>query len=254
MGALIAGALGEFSPATFAFAVAAVFLAAILRGFTGFGFALMAVPALALVLPPAEVVPCTLLMPLVAGLDTLRKAWRQADWPSLKPLLLGALAVTPVGVYVLSILPVAFMRAGIGIIVLLAALLFWRGPRFKLAPSRLLSLGVGGLSGFLTGGTAMGGPPVILYYMALPAGLAVGRASLFVFFTCTTVATVAVQATGGLITARALVVAALLLPAVIIGNTLGDRGFDRAGAATYRRVALGSLAVAGAAALLRAFF
>ena len=45
----------------------AVFLAAILRGFTGFGFALAAVPLLSLTLPPARVVPIVVILQAIVA-------------------------------------------------------------------------------------------------------------------------------------------------------------------------------------------
>ena len=51
-----------------------VFVAAVLRGFTGFGFGLAAVPLLSLVLPPAEVVPLVITLQVVIGGAGLRAA------------------------------------------------------------------------------------------------------------------------------------------------------------------------------------
>jgi len=88
MGELLTETLRGLSPMVVMLAVAAVFGAAFLRGFTGFGFALAAVPALSLMLNPIVVVPCTLILgaprrhpgspqaspsrPLALGLDPRR--------------------------------------------------------------------------------------------------------------------------------------------------------------------------------------
>ncbi len=252
MGQAFAGALGELSAPGMAFALATVFAAAVLRGFTGFGFALLAVPALTLVLPPAEAVPCSLIVQWLAGANLLPKVWRSVDWPSVKPLLAGAVAGTPFGIAALAALPADPMRAAIGVIVLGVVALLWRGFKLKGLPPAPLPLGLGALSGLLNGATAMGGPPVIVLYLALPNGVAVGRASLMAFFFFSSAVTIAMTAAAGVVTWRVVALSALMLPATFLGNALGDRGFDRASAALYRRVALVVLFAIGAVALGRA--
>jgi uncharacterized membrane protein YfcA len=60
--------------------VTGVFAAAILRGFTGFGFGIAAVPLLSLALPPAEVVPLVVTLQVVIGVAGLRAAAAACDW------------------------------------------------------------------------------------------------------------------------------------------------------------------------------
>ncbi|MEA2739036.1 MAG: hypothetical protein QOH05_2343, partial [Acetobacteraceae bacterium] len=47
--------------------MAGVLAASVLRGFTGFGFGLAAVPLLSLALPPAEVVPLVVTLQVIIG-------------------------------------------------------------------------------------------------------------------------------------------------------------------------------------------
>ena len=72
-----------------------VFLAGLLRGFTGFGFALAAIPILTLFLPPGAIVPAVSVVALLAGVELLPKAWPAANFRAIRRLLLGALAGTP---------------------------------------------------------------------------------------------------------------------------------------------------------------
>ena len=59
---------------TLLIALLGVFAASVLRGFTGFGFGLAAVPLLSLVLPPAQVVPFVVVLQVVVGTGGLRGA------------------------------------------------------------------------------------------------------------------------------------------------------------------------------------
>ena len=58
---------------TLMIAVFGVFAAALLRGFTGFGFGLAAVPLLSLALPPAKVVPFVVVLQVIVGVVGLRQ-------------------------------------------------------------------------------------------------------------------------------------------------------------------------------------
>jgi hypothetical protein len=231
---------------------AVVFAAGVLRGFTGFGFALVAVPTISLFVDPAEVVPAIVIVAAVAGAEVLPKAWRSVDWRRLRLLLAGAALGTPVGMYGLKALPADLMRAIIGLIVLAAVALLWRGFKLKAPPPAGARFGIGALSGLLNGGTAMGGPPVIIYFLASPEGIAVGRASLLVYFFLLSIWNTAINVAGGLVTIRTLVFAALMVPLMAAGNRIGDRWFDESSAVHYQRVALWFLAVIAALGIGRA--
>lgn len=227
-------------------------LAGVLRGFTGFGAALAAVPALTLVAPPVEVVPCVMLLQVAAGLQLLPRTWRVIDWPAIVPLLASALVATPLGTLLLDRVPPDAMRAVIGLSVLGAVLLLATGAGLEREPSLLARLGIGALSGLFNGGTAMAGPPVIVYFLATRRSAAASRASLLTYFLILSLAGTLSVAAAGLVTRRTLWLAALMLPALALGNELGDRWFDRASAALYRRIALVVLAVLALLAIARA--
>lgn len=234
------------------FVLLVAFGAGILRGYTGFGFALASVPALTLILDPADMVPAITVITLIGGLQLVIQVWRQADWPSVWLLLAGAVVGLPFGVIMLRDLPPDLMRAFIGLVVLIAVLLLWRGFTFSDAPSRAMRLVLGALSGLLNGSTSMGGPPVIIFFLASPAGTVVGRASLLVYFFLLSWITLGTAAWGGLLTIRVLSVTVLMLPAMVAGNWMGAHLFNKSSAGTYRRVALIVLAAVAAIATLRA--
>jgi uncharacterized protein len=234
------------------FVLLVAFGAGILRGYTGFGFALAAVPALTLLLDPADMVPAVTLITLLGGLQLVVQVWRQADWRSVWLLLAGAVVGLPFGIVMLRDLPPDLMRAFIGLIVLIAVLLLWRGVSFSGAPSKRMRLALGALSGLLNGSTSMGGPPVIIFFLASPAGAAVGRASLLVYFFLLSWVTLGSAALGGLLTFRVVLLTVLMLPAMSLGNWVGAHLFTKTSASTYRRVALVVLAAVAAIAIARA--
>jgi len=231
-----------------------VFLAGFLRGFTGFGFALAAVPVLTLFVEPAAVVPAIPIVAMVAGAEQLTRAWKSANWHAIYRLLIGAVVGAPFGVFALTYFSANAMRILIGLVLLGAVLALWRGYRFKERPPTGAQIGIGVASGILNGATAMGGPPVILFFLASPEGVAVGRASLLVYFFFISAWSIVTQAVAGLLDLKVLVLALLMIPVMAVGNVLGDRLFNRAKAATYQRVALAFLLAIAILAIARAIF
>src|SRR3954465_14977376 len=131
----------------------AALVSGVVRGFTGFGFA-MGFVALAtfVVAPPVAVglvwaLDAPYALPLAAG------SLRRAQWGEVVPLLIGATALLPLGAWLLTHLERRLTRWTAAGVVLAAVAALASGARYRTRPSRALSLGVGGLSG-LSGGVA----------------------------------------------------------------------------------------------------
>ncbi len=215
-----------------------IFLAAIVRGYSGFGFSLLSITALSLILTPAQVIPAIFLLEVAASLHLLPSIWRDVHWGSLTFLMLGALLGTPIGVYALANVPQAQMTLALAGFVLLATFLLWRGFSLKTMPSRPATLAVGTATGLANGAFGMGGPPVVLFYFASPAGHAAGRASLIAYFLFTDVVGLGFLSREGLVTRDAGLLALAFLPALAVGIWLGSRSFKSADPARFRKVVL----------------
>ena len=123
--------------------IIAVFIAGVIRGYSGFGFAMVAVTSISLVIPPARVVPLVLILEVIASISLVPQVWRDIDWYSLRWLLAGSLLATPFGVYLLANIPAEPMRISISLLVLVAAILLLRGWAWKRMPGRPLILTTG---------------------------------------------------------------------------------------------------------------
>ena len=233
-------------------ALAMVFLAAIVRGFTGFGFSIAAVPLLSLITTPAQAVPVVLLLQALVSLSGLRAALRVCDWRSLRVLALGALVATPLGAIGLARLPAAPVRVGIAAIVLAAVLVLGRGVRMRVAPRFARVLPFGLLSGLCNGLVGMPGPPVIAFYLASPVETGVARASMIVFFLLTALLALVPLGWFGMVGTAALLQAGLGAPLVWLGSLLGARLYRASPERHYRPVALVLLSVTAGLAVVRA--
>jgi uncharacterized protein len=218
-----------------AYAVVCVFGAAVVRGYSGFGFSLLAIVSLSLLLPPTQIVPSIFILEVAASLHLLPGAWRDIHWRALRWLTLGCLLGTPFGVYALAHVPAAPMTLALAAFVLSAAILLARGYALKALPGPAATFATGTVSGLCNGGFGIGGPPVILFFFSSPTGAAVGRGSMIAYFLMTDLTGLAWQGWNGLLDRATLWRALIFLPPLAAGIWLGNRRFQNADPVGFRR-------------------
>jgi uncharacterized membrane protein YfcA len=251
---LLTSALIGLSPATLVFCVSAMFVAAFIRGFTGFGSSLMWVPSLSLVLPPVAVLPITFLLEVAVSLHLMASVRREIDWRSLTCIYVGTAIGVPVGLSIITAVSADATRTAVALTVIVAAMLLWRGFRLKSTFSTAGTTMIGGAAGLLTGSVGIPGPPVFLYYLSAPLDITVGRASIIGFIFGAAVFGSAFAAVNGMMDVKAAARAALLLPIVFTGTYLGTHAFGRVDPEKARRFALIVLLIMGAVLLMRVIF
>ena len=229
---------------------AAIFLAAIVRGFSGFGLSLLAVTAISLMLPVAQIVPSIFLLEIAASINLIPSIWREIHWRSLRWLMVGYVIGLPIGTYALIHAPEAPTQIVLGLFVIGTSILMLRGFHLERTPGTAASTAAGTASGVLNGAFGIGGPPVVLFYFATPGAAAIGRASIIFFFLFTDLLGVGYFATQGLVTRQSFVQFVFWMPTLLIGVWIGAHGFRRMDQATFRRwvlIILVALAVLGMA-------
>ncbi|MGH6893125.1 MAG: sulfite exporter TauE/SafE family protein [Dongiaceae bacterium] len=232
---------------------AAIFLAAIVRGFSGFGLSLLAITAISLILPVAQIVPSIFLLEIAASLNLIPGIWREIQWGSLRWLMVGYVIGLPIGGYALINAPAAPAQIVLGIFVIGTAILMLRGFHLARTPPAPATTATGVVSGLLNGAFGIGGPPVVLFYFSTPGAAAIGRASVIAFFLFTDLLGILYFAWQGIVTRQSFVQFALWMPALLLGIWLGAHGFRRLDQAAFRRwvliilIALAILGIAKAA-------
>jgi uncharacterized membrane protein YfcA len=224
-------------------AVTIVFLAAIVRGYSGFGFSLLAITALSLIYGPAEIIPSIFLLEIAASLHLLPGLWRDIHWRSLIPLVISTGIGTPIGLMFLTSVPAAPMQIALGLFVFAVTCLLWKGFALKTMPGKIASTTAGLAAGVANGAFGIGGPPVILFYFASPAGNIVGRATLVAYFLLTDTIGLVFLARENLVTTDSLMRTLIFLPALLAGVWLGARSFRNSDPVVFRKWVLVILAV-----------
>jgi uncharacterized membrane protein YfcA len=241
--------LGGLTEIQIAVAVLAALGAAFVRGLAGFGMAILLVPVLGLAIPPREAVVVANWLAMLIGLVGLKKILRASEKSAFQISAVAVLA-TPLGVWLLALADPALARLLIALIAFGAFLLVLLPKKpAHYAPSLPETGGTGLLSGILTGFAGMPGPPVVPYYLRreIPAQLA--RASMMTIFLATSFAGVVSAYALGVATVREPMLAAVLFPAVLLGNWLGTLAFGKVSDAAWRSFTGAVLGLAAIAAL-----
>lgn len=147
------------------FLAAVVFVAAYVRGYSGFGYPVLVVAAGALVVNPLLLVPAAVLGDLVLCAQHWPAARRHVHWPTVLRLGIGAALGLVPGVWALTLVDEQAARLIIGGAVLLAALVMLRGWTLPGRAGPVVTVAMGAVSG-LAAPAGVAGPPVV----ALAAG------------------------------------------------------------------------------------
>jgi len=150
------------------FLMLAIAIAGIVRGFTGFGTALIFVPVAGIFLPPATVIGVMVITGVFSTGALIPRAWGQASRAEVGLLALAALITVPLGIWLLERLDGMTIRWIVAIVAALTLAALVSGWRFSGRVSRPGLAGIGGAAGVVGGLTGLTGPVVIYATLTIP--------------------------------------------------------------------------------------
>lgn len=230
---------------------AIILMAAFVRGLTGFGFAILAVPLMGLIIAPTQAVLLAIVLQTLIGPFGVGKALGHIDRRTVSGVALFAMLGTPLGLIALANTSQDAARliiAGIAV-GCFGTFLVKRAP----TPNRaaLHVAGTGFASGLLNGFAAMPGPPVILYFVRSGVPPLTARGSMILVFFAAGIAGTVTAGVRGLLSAQLLLVSAAAFPLMLAGNHLGSRFFGVVPERTWRALVVLLLCVASIGALAK---
>ncbi len=228
-------------------AVPAVLIAGVSKGGFGGGLGMLAVPLMALRVPPAQaaaiMLPILCLMDLF-GVGAYRHHWDRANFAILFG---GALIGTGLGTLSFRYLDEAAIRLLIGLIALGFTLDYWFGRRDRPPAGR--NLIKGGFWGLVAGFTSFiahaGGLPVSVYLLPQRLDKTVFVGTLVMFFFAINYTKILPYAWLGQFATGNLATAAVLGPVAILGVVAGIRLHHRIDTDRFYRLCYAMLFVAG---------
>lgn len=225
----------------------AAFLAGIVRGFAGFGTAMVYLPVAGQFLSPFEALTTLIVKDLAGPLIHVPRALRDGQPADVLRLALGAVLAVPLGVWVLSLVPPETFRWGVSLIALVLLALLIGGIRYRGILTRPLVYGTGAIGGFLAGCVGLPGPPVIMLYMASALPISAVRANMTLYLILADLLMLAVLAWSGFLVPSAIALGVLLIVPYTAGNWTGALLFRPEAEVVYRRIAY---AIIGGSAIL----
>jgi uncharacterized membrane protein YfcA len=145
-----------------------VLLGSSVQWLTGMGFALVAVPALVLLLGPVDGVVLANCAAGAISVLGLAGGWRRVRPTAMVPLCAAAACTVPAGAWLTRQLPEPVLLLVMGALVTGAVLLVMRGLKVPALRGTRGAVAAGAVGGFMNSAAGVGGPPVSLY--ALNAG------------------------------------------------------------------------------------
>jgi uncharacterized membrane protein YfcA len=228
-----------------------IFLASFVMGLTGFGIALVAMAFLPWLMSPVTAIVVLTIYALAFSIVVVGQLHHHLTPRALVDLLIGTVAGTPLGVWVLASLPVSALNRLIGLVLVLVVVLEFRGAMPTRLVGRAWGLGTGFLAGVIGGAVGTPGPPVIVYATTQGWSPRTMKANTMAFFVANQAAILAAYWWAGLLTREvATVAAAFALPA-LAGVATGVALFGRLDPVKFRRVVFTLLLLSGLVLLVR---
>ena len=215
-------------PVFYAIAVPAVLIVGFSKAGVGGGLGIMAVPLMALVVPPVQA--AAVLMPLLLFMDifTLRAYWGVFDKRNLAIMLPGSLAGVAIGGLVFGYMNDDVIRIVVGAIAILFTLYRWIGPWLlrraadhKSPPHVVYGTFWAGLGGFTSVVAHGGSPPVHIYLLPQRLEKQIFIGTTVVLFALIDVMKLVPYTLLGTLDATNLTTALILAPVAPIGIWIG---------------------------------
>jgi uncharacterized membrane protein YfcA len=232
-------------------ALAVVLCSTAVQSATGFGFSVVALPFLVVLLGVRDGVVVNLVLSMVANAVVTVHVRRDAVGSIVRPMLIGGVLGLVPGIVLFHALDLDLLRAGIAVIVTLVALLLLFRVHWRAQERRSLSAITGVFSGLLGGVAGLSGPPLTVYFASLDLGKVRHRATMSVYFTLLNFVLVPAHVfTAG--SGRAVLWSLVLLPAVPLGGWAGRWAFGRVNEIAFQRIVAVVVLAAGLSGVVTA--
>lgn len=221
----------------FVAAAAVSALSGLVRGFAGFGSALIYMPLVAAIYDPRIAAITLLLVDFCGSTPFTIPEFRRCDWNEVIPIAVTTAIAVPFGTMALLWVDPIVLRWGIAVLVLglLAALV--AGWRFHERPGPAVTVGVGLFAGFGAGAVQIAGPAIIIYWLSRAANAAKMRANLMTYFAISGAVLIVSYIVQGIFTAEGVLLSVLLGIPYLAAIGIGTYFFHGSSEVTYRRVA-----------------
>ena len=232
--------------------IAVVAVAAFAQSLAGFGFGLLAVPMMTLLVDAHDAVIVATMIGTVSTAVQAVLDREHCEWPTARRLSIAAYVGMPLGLFAFVIVSESAMRLILGVVVLLATLVLARGFTFT-GRSRLMEWMMGVSSGVLSTSTSTNGPPLVFLLQARQMEATSFRATINTVFALSNFGAIALFAATGNVEVDGMLAAAASLPILFLALRAGYALRPRVDGSVFRKLVLVMLVLSGVSVLSSAF-
>ena len=225
-------------------------ISAMLQGFTGFGFSILSLPLITLLISPKIAVPILVLYSIIINIVVFFSARKAFELKKIWILMIFGIIGVPIGTHFLITLNDNLIKLFFGIFITVFGLLLLFGFRRKIKHEKISMIPIGFISGILSGSVSIGGPPLILFLSNQGVNKQVFRANLAVYFFILNIFTIPVYIYNGLISEQVLNYSLKFFPALLIGVIIGNIFSKKIREEHFRKITLFLLILMGILAVV----
>ena len=235
-----------------AIALLVAFISSLIQSSCGFGYGIVAVAMLPLVLPYPQAVAlstmCAGTMSAIVAFRNRSKLRFDVMWPCA---LTSCIIVMAAVIFSVGKSNVVLTRALGTLLILLSLYFFFFSGKVRVKPTMLNALIFGVLSGIGSGFFGIGGPPSVVFFLSALDNKDEYRSTISFQFTCNSIIGTTTRIINGIITPQLLQITAFSLIPLVLGIWAGGHFFRLMSEKTLRRVVYVFMAVSGVAMLFK---
>ena len=229
----------------FAIAAAVAIISGLVRGFSGFGSALIYIPLISALYDPKVAVPTLMLIDTVCSLPWAVKVVPKCNFREIWPIAIFGTLTIPLGAAALFYIDTLVLRWFIAALVLTALGVLVAGWRYHGKPTWLAMAATGIAAGIGGGSVQIAAPPLLIFWLGGQNSAATVRANIMVYFIWSGFVSMAAYAWSGLFTVQTVTLALLFGLPFAIALGVGANWFHGTSDQFYRRVAYVIIGTAG---------
>jgi len=213
-----------------------IFFASVVRGFTGFGLALVAVPLIQFIMPVADTAVFIALINAIFSVLYFRRSREIVKGMRLGTMALWTGIGVAAGTIILKFINPAYIQLIWGLLIIFIVIALIRGLNFSIQSDKTAMTLSGLFGGVLAGATGITGPPVaiILSSQKTPKEKFNAIISIFILFAVSYA--LLFYLISDLINKNTALLALFSIPALIAGLYTGDRLVSRISQKTFTTI------------------
>ncbi len=204
-----------------------IFTASVVRGFTGFGLALVAVPLIQFIMPVTDTAVFIAMINVIFSVLYYRRSKEIVKDQPLSAMALWTGIGVAAGTVILKFINPAYIQLAWGVLIIFIVFALVRGLNLNIRSDRSAMRLSGLFGGVLAGATGITGPPVAIILSSLNTPKEKFNAVISVFILFAVSYALVFYLFSGLIRTETLILALCSVPALLAGLYTGDRLVSR---------------------------